>query len=189
MYKKSYCLNEGDYVFSIQDDFGDGLADCDRYQCGYYKIILDGQKLVDGEGNDFKYEVSHKIKVFERGCEQPTITARGDNAGKGEGKEEAFDGKKNTKWLDFSSTSWIQFQFEGEQKKVINNYKITSGNDFPARDPKDWTLLASNDGTNWDRLDRKKSIVFSQRRQTKEFQISNSKAYKMYKFDFTKNNW
>lgn len=114
LYKKIYCINSGHYIFSIKDDFGDGLADCDRYSCGYYKISLDGEQIVHGEGNDFAFEVSHDIVVSNSNT--PIITARGEYAAKGEGKEEAFDGNIDTKWLDFSATSWIQYQFPGEQK-------------------------------------------------------------------------
>ena len=118
----------------------------------------------------------------------PQILARGDHAKAGEGKEQAFDGSENTKWLDFSPESWIQYNFPINDPVVVSSYKLTSANDAPRRDPKDWQLIASNDGVNWELLDEQSDVQFSNRFQQKSFIFSNARAYSMYRLVFTANH-
>ena len=113
-----------------------------------------------------------------------TITASGENAPY-EGKAQAFDGDKGTKWLTFASTGWIQAQLK--QPQTVTNYALTSGNDEPARDPKNWELLGSNDGTNWDIVDARTGQSFTQRGQTREFTVDAPKAYLYYRFNVSTN--
>jgi hypothetical protein len=66
--------------------------------------------------------------------------------------------------------------------KIVRQYALTSANDFPQRDPQDWTLLASNDkGQTWVTLDVRKGEVFSERHQRRAFPISNNAAYETYR--------
>ena len=62
-YNKQICLDKGSYTFKIMDAFGDGLADCSRYNCGNYKIFLDGDRIASGEGNNFRWSVFHQFSV------------------------------------------------------------------------------------------------------------------------------
>lgn len=110
------------------------------------------------------------------------LTARGDNPPY-ERKECAFDGEVGNKWLDFSPTSWIQYQFAGDRAYKITKYKMTSANDSPERDPASWKLLASNDGLHWTELDARKNQSWSGRCITNVYEFPNTTAYKYYKFD------
>jgi hypothetical protein len=107
-----------------------------------------------------------------------TITARAEN-GTNEGKEKAFDQNAGTKWLDFSSTSWIQYASTKTYR--VTSYALTSANDEPARDPKDWALLGSNDGVNWTTLDTRTGETFSARFQTKTYTVSSNAAYSSFR--------
>ena len=118
----------------------------------------------------------------------PQISARGDNASRGEGKDQAFDNDTQTKWLDFSPTSWIQIKYPDDQYKTITSYKLTSANDVPSRDPKNWQLLGSNDGTTWTTLDRQVNITFSSRFQTKEFKVAEPEAFNIYRLQISENH-
>ena len=125
--------------------------------------------------------------------EQAIITARGENADRGpgrqaEGKLQAFDGDKLTKWLDFSPISWIQYQYPGGQAPIVSSYKLTSANDVPARDPQNWKLLGSSDGNNWVELDRRSGISFGSRHETKEFNFVNESPYSTYRLDIERNH-
>lgn len=113
------------------------------------------------------------------------VTARGENAGAGEGIDKLYDNNLNTKWLDASATSWVQFAYNTAQ--TFSKYDITSGNDAPERDPKNWTLLGSNDGTNWTTLNTQSNQSWTARNQTRSFTFSNSTAYKYYKWNITAN--
>ncbi len=70
----------------------------------------------------------------------------------------------------------------GRVKKVIRDYALTSANDFPQRDPRDWRLLGSNDGgQTWTILDVRTDEVFQARQQRKVYQISNQTAFATYR--------
>ncbi|MDB6124293.1 MAG: Integral rane sensor signal transduction histidine kinase [Pedosphaera sp.] len=67
-------------------------------------------------------------------------------------------------------------------KKVVQQYALTSANDFPQRDPQDWRLLGSNDGgRTWTTLDTRKSEVFPERHQRRVFAVSKPAAFEIYR--------
>ena len=58
---------------------------------------------------------------------------------------QAFDGSPGTKWLDFGGsnggTTWLAYALpQAQGPAVLAGYSLTSGNDAPVRDPRDWTL-------------------------------------------------
>jgi predicted alpha-1,2-mannosidase len=113
-----------------------------------------------------------------------TVTASGENIPY-EGKAQGFDGDKGTKWLTFATTGWIQAELK--QPQTVTNYALTSGNDEPARDPADWQLLGSADGTNWDVVDERTGQTFTQRGQTREFTVDSPKPYRFYRLNVRAN--
>jgi len=102
-----------------------------------------------------------------------------------EASKYAFDGNVETKYLigDMGSV-WLQFELN--EPAAANAYTITSANDFPERDPIDWSLKGSNDGENWTILDSRAGELFDQRFQLRVFRISNKVAYKFYQLDITR---
>lgn len=111
-----------------------------------------------------------------------TVTASSDDSPDGEGKLNAFDNSYSSKWLVTVPSAWIQYQFPGGSAYAINSYTITAANDYPERDPKNWTLTGSNDGTNWTQLDTQQNQDFADRFQSKTFTIANTTAYSYYRF-------
>jgi hypothetical protein len=114
-----------------------------------------------------------------------TVTARGENA-PSEDKTKAFDNDANTKWLDFSGRSWIQYQFANGAAYVVSQYTITSANDtasYPGRAPKSWAFKGSNDGVTWTLLDFRDNEAILTNSTTRIFDFANSTAFKMYRLD------
>jgi signal transduction histidine kinase len=67
-------------------------------------------------------------------------------------------------------------------RKVIHQYALTSANDSPERDPRDWRLLGSNDGgRTWITLDVRTNETFQARQQRRLYQIVNETAYGTYR--------
>jgi alpha-mannosidase len=120
-------------------------------------------------------------------CLGGTFTASAENP-PNEGKDRAFDGNFSTKWLTSSSTGWIQCQFAGGAAYVINHYAVTSGNDYPARDPKSWTFLGSNDGSTWTALDTRSNVTWTDRFVKQMFSFTNTTAYNYYRLNITANS-
>jgi hypothetical protein len=118
----------------------------------------------------------------------PNVTVSGDNADPwGEGPDKLNDGDLNTKWSVETNTAWIQFEYK--EAKTWNKYSLTSGNDAPTRDFKDWTLQGSDDGATWTILDTQTGHPeWATRNSTLDFGFTNLSAYKFYKFDVTANN-
>lgn len=118
------------------------------------------------------------------------ITVNRENSGgpeAGEGSLKLVDGDFNSKYLsEYAQPFWATLQFEEE--KVVNFYQLTSGNDAPDRDPRDWEILGSNDGENWEVLDERSDQTFSDRNQTREFYFENDTAYTHYRFNVVNNN-
>ncbi|SCG68947.1 ThuA domain-containing protein [Micromonospora inositola] len=98
----------------------------------------------------------------------------------------AIDGSTGTKWLAFSPTGWLAAKLA--KPVVVSRYALTSANDSPGRDPKDWTLQGSQDGTTWTDLDTRTGESFPQRFQTKQYSFDNGTAYQHYRLNVTANS-
>lgn len=100
-----------------------------------------------------------------------------------------FDHNTNTKWLTGSpSSSTIYVQFKLSQAETITTYAICSANDSSDRDPKNWTLYGSNDGSNWSSLNSQSDQSFTYRYQQNIYKFSNTNSYIYYKLSITANN-
>lgn len=69
------------------------------------------------------------------------------------------------------------------------SYTLRSANDFPGRDPREWTLSASHDGRTWTRLDTRSGQRFTDRFQARDFTLTgpHATAYRHYRLDITHN--
>ncbi|WP_108866824.1 basic secretory protein-like protein [Aquimarina aquimarini] len=104
----------------------------------------------------------------------------------GEGINQLIDNNSNTKYLTFNKSGWVQYQATKTYK--LSSYTITSGNDTPERDPKNWTLEGSINGTNWTVIDQKNNQDFINRRQKRTFTVQNAGVFKSYRLTLTNNS-
>lgn len=115
-----------------------------------------------------------------------TITASAEPfAGVGEGKAQANDGQVRTKWLTNTFSGWLQYKYAIGVR--MSTYQITSANDAPLRDPEDWTLQGSNDGSSWTTIHTVTGNVWTDRYETQTFTITSPNYYSYYKLDITDN--
>lgn len=114
------------------------------------------------------------------------VEANGENTSGGEIATNVADGDKFTKWLVFEPTGWLTYQTSAPV--TIKKYALTSANDADGRDPKNWTVSGSNDGTTWTTLDTRTDQSFESRFQTKEYTFDNATPYTFYKLDITQNH-
>jgi hypothetical protein len=98
-----------------------------------------------------------------------------------------FDNSTSTKW--YADTGWKGFPcyiaWEYDIPVSVSAYSLTSGNDMPGRDPKDWKLYGSTDGTNYILIDSRTGITFSQRNQTRKFTLAQPVTYQYYKYEIS----
>ncbi len=96
------------------------------------------------------------------------------------------DGNANSKWLAFQSTGWAQYRLS--EPIAVMRYALTSANDASDRDPRDWSLQGSDDGSTWTTLDRRTDESFADRFETREFAVENETAYEYYRLDVDANS-
>jgi len=111
----------------------------------------------------------------------------GGGIGADEGSPKLVDGDLTTKYLnDYVETMWIQWEFAAPL--AVGAYTFTSGNDASDRDPKNWDISGSNDGTTWTVVDSRTDYFFASRTQTVRFETNAPAAYKYYRINITANN-
>ena len=122
--------------------------------------------------------------------DQAEISVNRENNGgpeAGEGSPKLVDGDTGTKFLsDYRQPYTMTLTFD--EPLEISFYQLTSANDAPSRDPKDWEIQGSMDGVKWDVLDIRQEEVFEERNMTREFFFDNATAYLHYRFDVINNN-
>jgi hypothetical protein len=102
----------------------------------------------------------------------------------------AFDGNAGSKWFNnnVAPTGWVQYDFGANNAQAVKRYTVSSANDVPARDPKDWQFQGSQDGTVWTTLDSKSGQTFANRYQQNVYPIGNTTAYRYYRLNITANS-
>ncbi|THU36934.1 hypothetical protein FAM09_18395 [Niastella caeni] len=116
------------------------------------------------------------------------ITAQYANTGNSaENYPAVIDNSTATKYFISGKTAlWIQYQ--STVAATVIKYTLTSANDVPARDPRNWTLQASNDSVTWVSLDSRTNETFETRFLIKTFTFENTTPYLYYRLNITANN-
>ena len=98
-----------------------------------------------------------------------------------------IDGNLNTKYRRLvigADSYWVQYNSPVSYK--LSGYSLTSGDDYPNYDPKDWTLSGSNDGgQTWQIIDTRTDFLFSSRSKTDYFELASDEAYKSFRLNVT----
>ncbi|HWU08336.1 MAG TPA: alpha-1,2-mannosidase, partial [Streptomyces sp.] len=91
------------------------------------------------------------------------------------------------KWLAGDDRAWVEFEFK--RPVALTSYTLTSADDFPQRDPRDWLLHGSTDGEHWTRLDSRSGEGFTERFEARTFRIGGAPAapFTRYRLDITGN--
>jgi predicted alpha-1,2-mannosidase len=95
------------------------------------------------------------------------------------------DGDLGTKWLTFATTGWVSVKLDTPLS--LSTYALTSANDEPTRDPRDWRLEGSNDGTTWTTVDSQSGQSFADRGVTNTYAVNSTTPYQYYRINVTAN--
>ncbi|MFB9275595.1 DNRLRE domain-containing protein [Cohnella cellulosilytica] len=153
-------------------------------------------ELPENNGNTSNFGKNAQIKV---GPQQPVLPVIDGNlhakvaaisvvgsSPENEGKDNLNDFSLSSKWLTMQNQSVVTFEMT--EPVVVRGYALSSANDTPGRDPQDWTLEGSLNGTDWTELDRKTEQTFTERFQTKVYRnFTNDTAYSRYRLNITAN--
>ncbi len=74
------------------------------------------------------------------------------------------------KWLSRRRADRLDFTMS--EPVTVRRYVLDSADDFPDRDPADWSLLGSSDGREWTLLDARSGEFFPGRHLTRDFTVS-----------------
>lgn len=132
------------------------------------------------EDVDYPSDSGEVIDITDKDC---TVSRdMSADSPENESVEKLIDNNIATKYLIFKNNTWVRF--DCDKAAVLKAYTLTSGNDAPGRDPKNWKLLGSNDGETWAEIDSRSGESFTSRKETRQFEFENTSAYKSFKFEF-----
>ncbi|MEN3157970.1 discoidin domain-containing protein [Alkalimonas sp. NCh-2] len=119
-----------------------------------------------------------------------SITERA-SISEGESGAKAFDNNPNSKWLDNAGVpseeepAWVELVLP--QSVIVHTLAVTSANDAPSRDPENFRLLGSDNGSDWQLLGTWSGESFAQRFERREFPFLNGRDFSHYRIEITKN--
>ena len=157
-----------------------------KLAAGTYYYVVSALNSVGESANSGEQSIQILINV----APGSTTSAHSGGGGGPEGSDKAMDWNVNTKWfsgVNISSSGWLQVDLGAGNLQVVARYDLTSANDVPGRDPKNWQLLGSNDAVNWTTLDTSTGETFASRFLTKQYTFTNSTAYRYYKLNILSN--
>lgn len=122
----------------------------------------------------------------------PGVSAQALYAGNGgEEEENILDGNPDTKYNMAAAADppmWVEIDF-AKHAVAVTSYVVVSAFDNAGnvRDPYEWILEGSNDGTNWDQVHDLSSTPqkFAVRKQEKQYNINNTVKYSRYRLNVT----
>lgn len=114
-----------------------------------------------------------------------TLTGNYTNSPGTEQLTNLIDSNFTSKYLAFNYNTDLYVQLAYPSSKKIDAYTITSGNDAPDRDPKDFNLQGSNDGTTWTTIDSRSNESFLSRNLTRTFNLATEAGYSYYRLNIT----
>ena len=74
---------------------------------------------------------------------------------------------------------WLRYQLDSPI--CMTKYSVASANDAPERDPATWVLQGSNDGNNWEDIDRRTGEKFADRFELHEYNVESRKGYTWFR--------
>jgi hypothetical protein len=135
----------------------------------------------------FNFTNAKQIAVLKAVFGPTTSISMGGTASANSASDQAslaFDGMQDTKWSTATTgPAWLEYALPSGTKKAVCRYELTSATDLPQRDPQDWDLEGSDDGTVWTTLDSRKNQVFEARTQTKIYPVNNGTEYPFYRLN------
>jgi fibronectin type 3 domain-containing protein len=176
----------GPYTVVEYSGFWDTNYTDRKLAAGYYYYVVSALNSVGETVNS----AEQGVQVLANVAPGSTTSAHSGSGGGNEGSDKVADWNTNTKWFSGANTSssgWLQVDLGAGNGQIVTRYDLTSANDVPNRDPKNWQLQGSNDAVNWTTLDSRTDETFASRFLTKQYTFTNSTAYRYYKLNILSN--
>jgi hypothetical protein len=178
------------YLQQLQERLGaaavDQITTADQVNNVLRQKLLTRGKAIAAEPQVF-YNASANTGAFDLTdnggilTAQYTTTSRPDQT-----YDKIIDNDYTTAYYQSGKTAlWVQYR--SSVSAIVTRYTITSSFEVQARDPVDWNLQGSNNGTSWTTLDTRTGEVFPTRSLTRTFQVNNTQSFTYYRLNITKN--
>lgn len=165
-----------------------------KYQCEnttayrYYKLEIQGNNGASDTqiAELILKKVAISIKYWD--INMPTAgTLTPEFADFPQGTELGYiiDNNASTKFIMPRSNFYIMWS--GAQKAIAKHYTLTSADNSPEKDPKSWILYGSDNSEEWTPIDAQQDQVFAERKEKKEYHLSNQTEYRYYKLEIKDN--
>lgn len=143
-------------------------------------------RVEKGKGNS-SYQDNVKGRIINPLMKSLKSTSASSENASGERASSAADNEPSTKWLTFHTSGWLKYELNLGGKAV--SYSLTSGDDHPERDPRNWRVLGSNNGTEWVLLDERKNESWDggKRGVTRTFKLRSPRAFSHYTLEISQN--
>lgn len=122
-----------------------------------------------------------QIKAFDT----PILVSVNAEPNAGQGKEKLLDGVKTTMWTINTQAGWAQYQYPVSLRMQTYSLTIPAGN--TNRNPDDWTLQGSNNGSSWTTIHTVTGNTWTEDYETQTFTITSPGFYTYYRLDITGN--
>lgn len=148
-------------------------------------LLSAGNQKIDSAMRTAWFRIENIVRPERDVTSQATLTVSHENTNANENFPKLVDNNINTKFLLFDAQAKIAqglwFQLAFPNPIVLGAYTITSANDAPERDLKDWQFQGSANGSDWTTLDTQKGQSFSARFLTIRYELATETAYKYYR--------
>ncbi|GMH43594.1 hypothetical protein BSKO_11516 [Bryopsis sp. KO-2023] len=139
-------------------------------------------------------EVDHPMSSPGKLLSGGAARASGENFPSCETCDKAFDGRSDTKWLDFGGggvdgSAWLEYSLLKSQGSArLLSYALVSAGDAPERDPCDWTFFGlAEESLGWQAIAEQTGFVFQERGQRAHFDVPASpSSFRRFKLQVTR---
>nr|WP_246506578.1 Ig-like domain-containing protein [Kistimonas asteriae] len=178
----------GDDYADIQFTVSDGTASSAAQTLTFdVTSVNDGPTAVaDGNMTD------PTVPTMTSNTDQGFVVSASGQATADYAAHKAFDGvdassaNNANSWATAGSSGWLQVD-TGEPITVWRYDLKAIGRD-QGREPRDWQLLGSNDGVNFEVIDSHSSVTDWSLREVKDFELDEPATYRYFKLDISSNN-
>lgn len=137
-------------------------------------------------------EILYETKMTSNTAPAPYVASASGQSSTTNSPWKAFNGTNlniSDCWIVSAQKGWIQIDFGS--KKLANVIYVANRNntsDFATSPPKDFNILGSNDGFNFDTIAEIKNQTSWTQDQTRRFTINKPKEYRYYRLEILTNN-
>lgn len=190
--KRSYEISNKKYYthyrINVSSISGTGsylaIGEFEMFEIVYYDKFL---ILFNGDNHTIVNErITDNIVTNMTSNTAPSSRAFSSSGGAGTEAYRAFNGNPTSGYWRSSNTSFPHFiGYEFDTKKTITRYNLYTSLNTSGRTPSTWTFEGSDDGVEWDLLDKRQNEIFAIGSKN-SYNLQNEKQYKMYRLLITK---